>query len=72
MAFNRNSIPAGASHKAPRRPDPEDIALWPDGSWAHLGDVWNGEFDWKSDDYEVIGHDDEERLSKTGILDQLE
>ncbi len=28
----------------------DDIAIWPDGTWAHLGDVWNGGYSFMSDD----------------------
>ncbi len=28
----------------------DDIAIWPDGTWAHLGDVWNGGYSFMSND----------------------
>lgn len=31
----------------------DDIAIWPDGTWAHLGDVWNGGYSLMSDDYDI-------------------
>lgn len=31
----------------PRKPlHSQDIAVWPDGTWTELGDVWNGEYRW--------------------------
>ena len=51
-----------------REPHPDDIVLWPDGSWATLEEVRNGDYDWKSDDYEVIRYDDTRRLREIGIL----
>jgi len=57
-----------ANTKAPERHlDREDIAVWPNGTWATLNDVWNGEFDFMSDDYEVVSHDNYERLRHLGI-----
>jgi hypothetical protein len=26
------------------RPTIDDIAVWPDGTWATLGTVWNGHY----------------------------
>jgi len=49
----------------------DDIAVWPDGSWAELGEVWNGDYDWKSDDFEIVRFDDVERLKALGIADDL-
>ncbi|MCF3640319.1 hypothetical protein LXM94_10110 [Rhizobium sp. TRM95111] len=55
-----------------RKPHPDDYALWPDGSWAQLEDIWRGQYTWKSDDYEVIRYDDTKRLRETGIQDELD
>lgn len=52
-----------------RQPNGEDFALWPDGSWAQVEDIWRGDYAWKSDDYEIIGYDDERRLREVGIAD---
>ena len=46
---------------------PQDIAVWPDGTWAELGDVWNGEYGFMSDDYEVVPLEDHARLTALGI-----
>ena len=35
-------------------PDPEDIFRWPDGAEATREEVERGDYDWMSDDYEVI------------------
>ncbi|ARR57847.1 hypothetical protein HY78_30625 (plasmid) [Rhizorhabdus wittichii DC-6] len=47
----------------------DDIALWADGSWATLGDISNGDYHWKSDDYEIIPHLETERLIALGVYD---
>ncbi|ANH09049.1 MAG TPA: hypothetical protein VGN93_30855 [Shinella sp.] len=52
-----------------RQLNPKDFAIWPDGSWAQIEDIWRGDYTWKSDDYEVIGYDDERRLREVGIAD---
>ncbi|TCQ04240.1 hypothetical protein C8J34_10937 [Rhizobium sp. PP-F2F-G36] len=54
-----------------RAPNAEDIPSWPDGAWAHLGEVWRRDFDWKSDDYEVVLLKDTVPLRKLVILDEL-
>lgn len=53
----------------PRQPHPDDIVLWSDGTWATLEGVRNGEYDWKSDDFEIIDHMDGVRLKAIGVLD---
>ena len=47
----------------------DDIAVWADGAWATLEDVRAGEFDWISDDYEIISHLDTDRLIALGVYD---
>ncbi|TCM51093.1 hypothetical protein C8J36_110100 [Rhizobium sp. PP-F2F-G48] len=54
-----------------RTPNAEDIASWPDDTWARLGEVRRGDFDWKSDDYEVVLLEDTLRLRELAILDEL-
>ncbi|TCQ13019.1 hypothetical protein [Rhizobium sp. PP-CC-3G-465] len=54
-----------------RAPNAEDIPSWPNGAWAHLGEVWRRDFDWKSDDYEVVLLKDTVPLRKLVILDEL-
>ena len=49
---------------------PDDLAVWPDGFHAELGDPWNGDYDWRSDDYEMVRLEDEARLRELG-LDEL-
>ncbi len=56
------------THK-PHRHD--DIAVWPDGTWAPLGEVWAGEFDWMSDDYEKARLEDVERLEELNLAVEL-
>jgi len=43
-----------------RRPDPEDTFRWADGTEAFRHEVEAGDFDWMSDDYEVIPFEDAE------------
>ncbi|AMS45396.1 hypothetical protein [Aminobacter aminovorans] len=45
----------------------DDIAIWPDGTWAYLGDVWNGGYSFMSDDYEIVHLEDAVRLKEHGI-----
>lgn len=33
---------------------PDDIAVWLDGTWATIGDIWKGDYGFMSDDYEVV------------------
>jgi hypothetical protein len=48
----------------------DDVAVWPDGSWATLGEVWSGEASHKSDDYEIIRENDSARLKEAlGLTD---
>jgi hypothetical protein len=49
------------------RHSPDDYAVWPDGSYATLQDVWNGEYNWLSDDYEVVAYDNHPRLIALAI-----
>jgi hypothetical protein len=51
---------------------PDDIVAWPDGSWATVGEVENGHYNWKSDDYEVVRLDDVKRLKALGLGDELD
>lgn len=50
---------------------PDDIAVWPDGCWASLGEVWAGEFDWMSDDCEKVRLEDVERLEELNLAVEL-
>lgn len=50
---------------------PDDIAVWPDGRWATLREIWAGDFGWKSDDYEIVRTDDVERLKALNLADDL-
>jgi hypothetical protein len=49
---------------------PDDVVLWPDGTWATLDEVRNGDFGWMSDDYEIIDHMDDARLKAAGVIDE--
>ncbi len=51
--------------------DPEDIAVWPDGFWAVLEEVWLGHYSHRSDDYERVRRQDRERLAELGIADEI-
>jgi hypothetical protein len=50
---------------------PDDIVVWPDGTWAALADVWAGDYAWMSDDYEIVRADDVERLTALNLADDL-
>src|SRR5690606_34690204 len=41
-----------------RFPHPDDIAVWPDGTCPHLGEIPNGGFNFLSDVDEVVDIDD--------------
>lgn len=49
----------------------EYLAIWPDGAWATLGDVWAGEYSFMSDDYEIVRWDDDARLTALGLAEEL-
>jgi hypothetical protein len=50
----------------------DDIAVWLDGAWAHLGETWNGGFGWRSDDYEIVRLEDVDRLRALGLADDFD
>ncbi|MBA4757602.1 MULTISPECIES: hypothetical protein [Sphingomonadales] len=50
----------------------DDIAVWPDGVWATLGEVWAGHFTHRSDDYEIVRSDDHARLKALGVEEDLD
>lgn len=52
---------------APRRWHPDDIAIWPDGTWAHIEDVRRGDYHFMSDDYDVVSIDDVAGLAARGV-----
>jgi hypothetical protein len=52
--------------------DNDDIAVWPDGSWATLGEIWNGGCGWKGDDYETVRADDVARLTELGLAEEFD
>jgi hypothetical protein len=45
----------------------DDFAIWPDGTWATLHEVWAGDYHFMSDDYEMVQQDDVKRLTELGI-----
>ncbi|SDR44642.1 hypothetical protein SAMN05519103_03245 [Rhizobiales bacterium GAS113] len=51
---------------------PDDIAVWPDGFWATLKEVWNGECNHRSDDFEIVRQENHTRLKELGIADELD
>jgi len=51
---------------------PDDIVVWPDGAWAKLGEVRNGEFSHRSDDFEIVRLDDAARLKELGLPDEFD
>jgi hypothetical protein len=58
-------------NEAMRTFHPDDIAVWPDGTWASLGDVWIGHYNWMSDDYEKVRLADVARLQALGIAEDV-
>jgi len=36
------------------KPDPDDVFLWPDGTFCDRSEYWMDEYGWKSDDFIVI------------------
>ncbi|MFC2253537.1 hypothetical protein ACETRX_28125 [Labrys portucalensis] len=44
--------------------------LWPDGTWATLEAVRNGDFGWMSDGFEIIDHMDDVRPKAAGVIDE--
>jgi hypothetical protein len=50
----------------------DDIAVWPDGWWATLGAIWNGDYQHKSDDYEIVRQEDHARLTALGLADDFD
>ena len=60
-----------ATSDAPLPYSSDDIAVWPDGGWASLGEIWRGEYGHMSDDYELVRIEDQARLKALGILDEL-
>ena len=51
----------------PRALCSDDIAVWPDETWTSLGDIWNSDYHFMSDDYEVVALEDEARLKDLGV-----
>lgn len=57
-------------HTLPHGPD--DVAVWPDGTWGLLGDVWAGDYAYMSDDYEIVRSVDHARLKALGVEEDLD
>ncbi|QKS00416.1 hypothetical protein F9288_12875 [Sphingomonas sp. CL5.1] len=55
--MNRNAHPHSS----------DDIAVWPDGTWATLGEVRAGDSAHMSDDYEIVSYLDHARLKALGV-----
>jgi hypothetical protein len=51
---------------------PDDIAVWPDGFWATLEEVRNGECNHRSDDFEIVPLENHARLKELGIANELD
>jgi hypothetical protein len=51
---------------------PDDIVVWPDAAWAKLGEVRNGKFSHRSDDFEIVRLDDAARLKELGLPDEFD
>jgi hypothetical protein len=50
---------------------PDDLAVWSDGFWATLSEVRGGGFNHRSDDFEVVPHDNRVRMRELGIADEI-
>ncbi len=50
----------------------DDVAVWPDGFWAVLEEVWKGDYSYRSDDYEVVRRTDHARLIEVGAGDAID
>ena len=46
---------------------PDDIVVWPDSTYATWDEVVRGEFDWMSDDYQIVRAEDQARLRELGL-----
>ncbi|PKP89718.1 MAG: hypothetical protein CVT77_17130 [Alphaproteobacteria bacterium HGW-Alphaproteobacteria-16] len=51
---------------------PDDIAIWPDGWWMTLDELWRGGDAGRSDDYEIVRIEDQDRLRALGIAEELD
>lgn len=51
---------------------PDDVAVWPDGTWGTLGEIWAGDYAHMSDEYEIVRSDDHARLKALGVEEDLE
>lgn len=49
----------------------DDIVVWPDGTWATLGEVRAGDYAHMSDDYEIVRCDGHARLKALGLGEDL-
>lgn len=56
-----------ANSKPDTAADGENLAIWPDGEYASLSEVYAGNYSWKSDDYEVVDLTNDARLKELGI-----
>jgi hypothetical protein len=50
---------------------PEALAVWPDGFWVTLLELRSGEYNHRSDDFEVVPHDDRARMQELGIAEEV-
>ncbi|BCH19531.1 hypothetical protein [Mesorhizobium sp. L-2-11] len=55
------------THGTCRGQPTDEIAIWPYGNWAHIGDIRKGDYHYMSDDYEVVPIDDIDRLNALGV-----
>ncbi|MDI3559847.1 hypothetical protein [Bradyrhizobium sp. Arg816] len=46
---------------------PDDLVVWPDGFWVTLDELRSGDFNHRSDDFEVVPHDDRARTRELGV-----
>ncbi len=51
---------------------PDDLVVWPDGTWATCEQFDNGEFAWMSDDVERVRLEDVERLRELGLVEFID
>jgi len=49
----------------------DDVVVWADGFWARLGEVHSGCFTHRSDDFEIVRTENDERLKELGLAEEL-
>lgn len=53
--------------KATTRAHPDDLVVWPDLTVATVSEVRRGDYNWMSDDYEIVPLENEVRMRELGL-----